>query len=132
PGILETAVFESQSFWQRLELDSVCRPPRELFEDQLDYEPLDEEDVQGGSWEDPRARWGDKIVAWDADHPFVGINVSLPSLFSGKTSIKITRPAGFGFAGIKTTSFPLRMNERIRIKAELYKLKTSKNDVVLQ
>lgn len=132
PGILETEVFESQSFWQRLELDSVCRPPREIFDDKLDYEPLTEGDVQGGSWEDPKAKWSDRVVAWDADHPFVGINVSYPSLFSGKMSIKVTRPSGFGFAGLKTTPFPLKMNERIRVRAELYKTRASKNDVVLQ
>lgn len=132
PGILETRTFESMSFWQRLQFTSIARHPHEVFEDKLDYTPLDDDDVIGASWADPKADWIDKRVPWDADYPFVGIVVSLPTLFSGKTSIKITRPAGYGVAGIKTEPFAVGSNERVRVRAELYKIKTSKNDVVLQ
>lgn len=134
PGEMLTRVYPSLSFFQKLELQSTCRPPRELFARTNAYLPLNagSDEGLGAAWNDLVAVWDDQSAPWNASAPFVGIDVSSPTLFFGKVATKLTRPSQWGDAGLKTKFFPIGTDVRVRVTTELYRPVASQNEILVQ
>lgn len=132
PGIIESSVWPSISYFQKLTFNPVDRGLRRTINGQTVTAVSTTGQIQS-YWNDMTADWNDSISTWDSAPNLLSVNVQSNAYYSGRSAAAIQRPAGAGAGGVQSPNFVIEANSRIRLGVDFFVPDpTSTSPLVLQ